>query len=62
MGLDPAEKGHRGQIIRMWHNDAERTLETILIESWITEYKTKFIERKLVYSEDFFGIVNKEDI
>jgi cell wall assembly regulator SMI1 len=62
LDLDPEKGGNYGQIIRMWHDDPERSLEASTFKEWITNYKDKLTDGQLVYSDDYFGIINKEDI
>jgi cell wall assembly regulator SMI1 len=62
LDLDPEKDGNYGQIIRMWHDDPQRSLEAISFKEWITNYKNKLVEGQLVYSDDYFGIINKEDL
>lgn len=59
--LDPAEGGISGQIIRMWHDSDERTLEANSFTEWVTKYKDDLINGKLIYSEEFYGITYNDD-
>lgn len=60
--LDPAEGGNQGQMIRMWHDDPERSLEAGSFKAWIENYVTLLESGQMVYDEDYFGIYNKEDL
>jgi len=62
LDLDPTDQGSYGQIIRMWHDDPERSLEAASFKEWITAYKDKLIGGQLVYSEDYFGIIDKAEV
>ena len=62
LDLDPAEKGNYGQIIRMRHDDPQRHLEAGSFREWITNYKDKLVSGQMVYSEDYFGIIDKDFI
>ena len=62
LDLDPEKDGNYGQIIRMWHDDPQRSLEAISFKEWVTNYKNKLVDGQLVYSDDYFGIINKEDL
>jgi len=62
LDLDPAKEGNYGQIIRMWHDAAERTLEADSFKEWITAYKDALESGQLVYSEDYGGIIDKDEI
>lgn len=60
--LDPAEGGKKGQIIMMWHDDPQRTLEAGSFKEWIGRYVDLLESGQMVYDEDYFGIFNKEDL
>jgi len=60
--LDPADEGHYGQIIRMWHDDPQRSLEAKSFTEWINKYKDRLLNGELVYSEEYFGIIDKNEI
>lgn len=62
LDLDPTIEGNYGQIIRMWHDSDERTLEATSFKNWLTEYKDNLEKGQLVYSKDWFGIINKEKV
>jgi cell wall assembly regulator SMI1 len=62
LDLDPSEQGHYGQIIRMWHDDDVRSLVATSFDDWVYEYTNKLLSGQLVYSEDYFGIVDREDV
>lgn len=61
LDLDPTAEGKYGQIIRMWHDDDERKLVANSFKEWITNYKEKLVSGQMVYSEDYFGIIDKDD-
>lgn len=60
LDLDPSEEGHYGQIIRMWHDDSERTLEADSFLEWVTTYKENLESGQFVYSEEYYGIIDKD--
>jgi cell wall assembly regulator SMI1 len=62
LDLDPTEKGNYGQIIRMRHDDPQRHLEANSFREWITNYKDKLVGGQMVYSDDYFGIIDKNEI
>ena len=57
LDLDPNSGGTYGQIIRMWHDEVERSLEATSFKKWITNYKNDLLADKFMYSEDYGGIV-----
>lgn len=61
LDLDPAPEGTYGQIIRMWHDDPERSLEANSFTEWITQYTKNLQSGEYIYSEDWGGIINKKD-
>ena len=62
LDLSPAPGGTRGQIIRMWHDDAERPLLASSFTEWITQYITALEAGEYVFSEDYDGIVSVDEL
>jgi cell wall assembly regulator SMI1 len=62
LDLDPTSEGNYGQIIRMWHDDASRSLIATSFKEWITDYSNKLNSGQLVYSENDFGIIDKDEV
>lgn len=62
LDLDPASDGSVGQIIRMWHDAAERELIAPSFKDWMDNYLTALNKGEYLYSEDWGGIVNKDDV
>ncbi|WP_026999501.1 SMI1/KNR4 family protein [Eisenibacter elegans] len=62
LDLDPTEEGVYGQIIRMWHDDTERSLIAYSFKEWVTAYSQKLSSGELVYSEDYFGIISRDEL
>lgn len=60
--LDPDKDGKSGQIIRMWHDSAERKFIADSFKEWILNYLIDLEKGKYVYSEDWGGIINKDDL
>ena len=60
--MDPDTNGESGQIIRMWHDSAERELVASSFKEWISNYVNDLEKGKYVYSEDWGGIINKEEL
>lgn len=60
--LDPAEGGTYGQIIRMWHDDPERSLEANSLKEWIDRFAIGLENGQYVYSDEYGGVINKDDI
>lgn len=60
--LDPAEGGTYGQIIRMWHDDPERSLEANSLKEWIERFVSGLESGQYVYSDEYGGVINKDDI
>jgi cell wall assembly regulator SMI1 len=61
LDLDPTEEGKYGQIIRMWHDDDERSLVANSFKEWMTSYKDQLVSGQMVYSEKYFGIIDKNE-
>ena len=60
--IDPATGGTNGQIIRMWHDSAERELVANSFKEWISNYVNDLEKGKYVYSKDWGGIIHKEEL
>jgi len=59
--LDPDKGGKVGQVIRMWHDDSERTLIADSFKEFISGYADDLSNGLMVYSEEYNGIVYDED-
>lgn len=62
LDLDPAPDGKKGQVIRMWHDSAERELVAPSFKEWFTAYVTGLEKGKYVYSKEWGGIIKKDDL
>jgi cell wall assembly regulator SMI1 len=62
LDLAPAEGGSVGQMIRMWHDDAKRTLLADSFAEWIEQYVTGLESGAYVFSEDYDGIISRDDL
>ncbi|MVN76747.1 molybdenum cofactor biosynthesis protein MoeA [Hymenobacter sp. HMF4947] len=62
LDLSPAPGGTRGQIIRMWHDDAERTLLAPSFADWITQYVAALEAGEYVFSADYGGLVSVDEV
>jgi cell wall assembly regulator SMI1 len=62
LDLNPDEGGKKGQIIRIWHDLAERELISNSFEEWMNDYADDLEAGYFVYSEEWGGIIDKEDI
>lgn len=62
LDLDPAEGGTVGQIITMWHDDAERALVAPSFREWLKQYYEGIEAGLLVFSEAYNGIVSIDDV
>jgi cell wall assembly regulator SMI1 len=62
LDLDPGRNGHYGQIIRMWHDDAERSFEADSFGAWIKEYARKLQRDEYMYSDDWGGIILRSEV
>ncbi len=62
LDLAPAEGGQTGQVISMWHDMAERGVEADSFEAWFRTYVDQVLAGEYVYSEDYAGIVPKDDV
>ena len=62
LDLAPSEEGTRGQIITMWHDDDERKVIAPSLLAWFQDYAERLEAGQLVYSDDYDGIVDINDI
>jgi cell wall assembly regulator SMI1 len=62
LDLAPAEGGTVGQVIRMWHDDAERTLLAGSFSEWMEQYVVGLESGEYVFSEDYDGIISKDNL
>jgi cell wall assembly regulator SMI1 len=60
--LAPGPGGVAGQIIAMWHDDAARSLVAPSLGAWLRQYADGLERGTYVYSEDYDGIVNRDDV
>jgi cell wall assembly regulator SMI1 len=58
LDLQPATGGAPGQIITMWHDMGERRIVAVNFHAWLADYLASIRAGKIVYSEDFGGLVN----
>lgn len=61
LDLDPAPGGQVGQIISFWHDDAERTILAPSFSAWLAAYADALERGDKLYSDDYGGIVDKDD-
>jgi len=62
LDLSPDEGGKKGQIIRIWHDSAERELIASSLEEWMNDYADGLEEGSFVYSDEFGGVIDKENL
>ena len=62
LDLNPDEGGKKGQIIRIWHDSAERELIADSFEEWMNNYADDLEGGNFVYSDEWGGIVDQEDL
>ena len=59
--LDPSKEGKRGQIIQMWHDDADRSIEAESLKDFFEKY-AQDLEKGLYVIHPDYGIILKEDL
>lgn len=62
LDLNPAEGGTVGQIITMWHDDAEREIIAPSFREWLEQYAEGLESGQFIFSEEYNGIVNADDV
>ncbi|MEH0156947.1 SMI1/KNR4 family protein [Limibacter armeniacum] len=61
LDLDPDDSGAVGQVIMTWHDATERVLVASSFSEFIAEYVEGLENGLYVYSEEWSGIINKEE-
>ncbi len=62
LDLDPAEGGTYGQVIRVWYDEEERTIEAGSFTLWLKDVLEILESGDYVYSDDYASIVNKDEV
>jgi cell wall assembly regulator SMI1 len=62
LDLSPDEGGKKGQIIRIWHDSPERELIADSFSEWMGYFVEDLENDEYIFSEEFGGIVNNEDV
>jgi cell wall assembly regulator SMI1 len=62
LDLNPAEGGNWGQIITMWHDDGERKIIAPSFRAWLEHFAEGLESGQYLFSEEYNGIVNADDI
>lgn len=60
--LDPENEENSGQIIRMWHDSAERELFADSFGDFLNKYVECLEGGTYLYSEDWYGILHQDDV
>jgi cell wall assembly regulator SMI1 len=60
--LAPAAGGRRGQVISWWHDDPNRRLLGRSFRHWFANYLAAVEAGEYVYSEQYGGIVDRNDV
>jgi cell wall assembly regulator SMI1 len=62
LDLNPGPDGTAGQVIIMWHDDAARPVEAESFRAWLARFADDLEAGRYTYSEEYGGIVRREDI
>lgn len=62
LDLDPAPGGRAGQIISMWHDDAERRVLAGSFREWLSAFADGLENGDYVYSEEYDAVVRADDV
>jgi cell wall assembly regulator SMI1 len=60
LDLNPTKAGHKGQIIKVWHDSPEREFIAESFEEWIAHFAEEMENGDYVYSEEWGGIIYKD--
>lgn len=61
LDLAPDTSGTPGQVITMWHDSGTRVLVAPGFGAWFESYTDRVLAGDIVYSEDYCGLVDRED-
>lgn len=61
LDLAPDASGTPGQVITMWHDSEARELISSGFGNWFKAYTRRVFAGDIVYSEDYGGLINRED-
>lgn len=61
LDLAPTPEGDVGQIIPLWHDTPERTLEAVSFEEWVTAFADGLERGLYVYSKGYGGIIDAKE-
>jgi len=61
LDLAPGASGSVGQVISMWHDSGERELLAPDFGAWFKSFVKRVFSGDLVYSDEYGGIVSRED-
>ncbi|MEN3110891.1 SMI1/KNR4 family protein [Uliginosibacterium paludis] len=62
LDLDPSASGSAGQIITMWHDMEARELKAKSFGEYFESYVSGVLTGKYVYSEEYGGLINADDV
>jgi cell wall assembly regulator SMI1 len=61
LDLAPETSGSSGQVIAMWHDSSERELVAPNFGTWFKSYAKSVFSGEFVYSDDYGGLINREE-
>lgn len=62
LDLNPSSSGRYGQIVRVWQDDAERSLDATSFEEWLDAYVEGLEESDFIYSEECDAIIDADEL
>ena len=62
LDLAPAPGGTVGQIIIMWHDDAERPLVAPSFRAWLEQFADGLEQGDYSYSDEYGGVVHRDNL
>lgn len=62
LDLAPDTSGSLGQVITMWHDQGERELIAPNFSAWFESYVGRVFSGDVVYSDEYGGLVDQEDL
>ena len=62
LDLNPAQGGQVGQIIQMWHDDAERTVVANSFREWLGSFADGLEHDEYVMSDEYGSVMRKDEL
>ena len=62
LDLDPSPEGTYGQIVTVWHDDSTRIVESSSFGDWLVQFADDLEDELYVYSEEYGGLMPRDQL